>query len=330
MSIHFDNHILGFDLDLQLFDGEGGGSGAAAGAADGGAGGQSVTEQEVAQPVNPRRKQRNPLAHVQYGKQPEAVPAQTAQQTAPQESAPAQAPDPDSEWKEIRNGRYKAQFDADVQSIVRDRLKGRQDAEKQMATLAPALEALAKKHGKDPGDLAGIVAAITDDNSLYEEEAMATGLPVEVVKTMDKLRKDNEALRQNESDRQNELFFQQHIRSLAQQAEQLKQTVPNFDLRAELQNPRFAAMTSPNGGVSVEDAYYAIHHKEIQQGAMTYAVQQAQKQAVQSIQAGRNRPTENGMHSQPTADVRDDPRKWSKADRAEVRRRVAMGEKINL
>lgn len=330
MGYHFDNLLGFFDLDLQLFDGDGGGSGAAAGAADGGAGGQSVTGQDPALPANPRRKQRNPLASVQYGKQPDAMPAQTNQQSAQQEPAPAQAPDPDAEWKDIRNNRYKAQFDADVQSIIRDRLKGRQDAEQQMATLAPALEALAKKHGKDAGDLAGIVAAITDDDSLYEEEAVARGLPVEVVKTMTKLQKDNEALNQRESQRQTELQFQQHFQSLAMQAEELKKTVPNFDLRAEIQNPRFAAMTSPNGGVSVEDAYYAIHHKEIQQGSMQYAVQQTQKQLAQSIQAGRNRPSENGMRSQPTAEVRDDPSKWSKADRAEVRRRVMMGEKINL
>lgn len=325
----YQTKIMGlFDLDLQLFDGDGGGSGAGAGAADGAGMGQSVTEQEPALPASPRRKQRNPLANVRYGKQPEAVPQQTAQAGAQQETAPAA--DPDAEWKDIRNNRYKKQFDADVQAILQDRFKNRQDAEQQMATLAPAIEALAKKHGKDATDLAGIVAAITDDDSLYEEEAIERGLPVEVVKTMSKLQKDNDALQQRESQRQNEMLFQQHIQNLATQAEELKKTVPTFDLRAELQNPRFAAMTSPNGGVSVEDAYFALHHKEMQQGSMIYAAQQTQQKLAQSIQAGRTRPAENGMRTQPTADVRDDPSKWTKADRAEIRRRVAAGEKIFL
>lgn len=326
----YQTKIMGlFDLDLQLFDGDGGGSGAAAGAADGAGMGQSVTEQEPALPASPRRKQRNTLRNVQYGRQPETQTVQQPQQqSAQQETAPAA--DPEAEWKDIRNNRYKKQFDADVQAILQDRFKNRQDAEKQMATLAPALEALAKKHGKDATDLAGIVAAVTDDNSLYEEEAVAKGLPVEVVKTMSKLQKDNDALQQRESQRQSEMQFQQHIQKLAVQAEELKKTVPTFDLRTELQNPRFAAMTSPNGGVSVEDAYYALHHREIQQGSMIYAAQQTQQKLAQSIQAGKNRPAENGMRTQPTADVRDDPSKWSKADRAEVRRRVAAGEKIFL
>lgn len=324
----YKTRIMGlFDLDLQLFDGDGGGSGAGAGAADGAGMGQSVTEQEPALPASPRRKTRNQFAGAKFGRQPDAMPTQPHQQSALQETAPA---DPDAEWQDIRNNRYKAQFDADVQSIIRDRLKNRQDAEQQMATLAPALEALAKKHGKDVTDLSGIVAAITDDDSLYEDEAIERGLPVEVVKTMSKLQKDNEALQQRESQRQNEVFFQQHVQKLAMQAEELKKTVPTFDLRTEMQNPRFAAMTSPNGGVSVEDAYYALHHKEIQQGSMIYAAQQTQQKVAQSIQAGKNRPAENGVRTQPTAQVYDDPSKWTKEMRREVRRRVATGEKVFL
>lgn len=330
MGYHYDFSTMGLiDLDLQLFEGDGAGSGAGAAAAGGADAGQGSNGQAFTPPESPRRKQRNPLASVQYGRQPEAAPVQTTQRSAQQESAPAEV-DLDAEWEELRNGRHKERVDAAIQKAVKDRFKNRQDAEQQMATLAPAIQALAKKHGKDASDLAGIVAAITDDDSLYEEEAVARGLPVDVVKTMSKLQQDNDALSQRESQRQSEMQFQQHIQNLAMQAEKLKQTVPGFDLRTELQNPRFAAMTSPNGGVNVEDAYYAIHHKEIQQGSMQYAVQQTQKQLAQSIQAGRNRPAENGMRSQPTAEVRDDPSKWTKADRAEVRRRVMMGEKINL
>ena len=42
------------------------------------------------------------------------------------------------------------------------------------------------------------------------------------------------------------------------------------------------------------------------------------------------RPTENGTISQPGSVRKDDPSKWTKADRAEVMRRVARGEKITL
>jgi hypothetical protein len=319
-----------FALDLRLFDGAGAGSGTGAGGGEGAGAGEGVTGQEAALPASPRRKQRNPLANVQYGRQPEAQPQAQPQQSAQQETAPAQQADPDAEWKDIRNNRYKAQFDADVQSIVRDRLKGRQDAEAQMQQLSPVLETLAKKYGKQTDDLAGIVAAYTNDDSLYAEEADKTGLPVEIVKEMSQLRKRDKEHQEAEAKRGEEMLLQQHFQKLATQAVELKKTFPNFDLRTELQNPRFAQMTSPNGGVSVEDAYFAIHHKEIQQGSMQFAVQKTQQQMAQSIQAGRNRPAENGMTHRPAAEVRDDPSKWSRADRDEVRRRVRMGQKIVL
>ena len=57
------------------------------------------------------------------------------------------------------------------------------------------------------------------------------------------------------------------------QGEKLKATFPGFDLRAELQNPTFQRLTSPEVGIDVETAYWTIHRNELQTAAMQVAAQ---------------------------------------------------------
>ncbi len=78
-------------------------------------------------------------------------------------------------------------------------------------------------------------------------------------------------------------------------------------------------------------AYQVIHRDEIQPAAMEYAARKTQEKLAASLQANASRPVENGVGATGAqAEVRMDPSKWSKEDRAEVRRRVARGERIEL
>ena len=318
-----------FELDLRMFDGAGGAGGAGAGAGDGGAGagvGQEAAAPDYHEYRALRRKGQTP---VQYGKQPEAARTQEqAPQQAQEQAAAAQTEtDPAQEWNEIRNSRFKQQFDADVQSIVQQRLKNSKDAEAKLGKLAPVLEAMAAKYGKDAGDIDALVAAYTDDDSLYEQEAMERGVSVETLK----LTRQLESMQKQRQEMEQQQAFQQHFQHLAQQAEELKKTYPQFDLRTELQNERFARMTSPNGGVSVADAFYAIHHAELQNSAMQYAVQRTQVETANAIQAGQNRPTENGSRqATPGLDIRSDPRNLKMDDFRRIRAQIAAGEKIGF
>lgn len=108
------------------------------------------------------------------------------------------------------------------------------------------------------------------------------------------LAKQNEQYVQREQD----LALRQHFSGIEKQAEALKETFPYFDLRTELADPVFVRLTSPMVGLSVEDAYYAIHHREI-----TEAGAQAAAEALgNSIQAGKNMPNENGSVQRGTPD----------------------------
>ena len=111
----------------------------------------------------------------------------------------------------------------------------------------------------------------------------------------------------------------------------MKARFPGFDLRTELQNPAFRRMTAPNSGLTVEQAYYAIHHDEIAPQAMAAGVQRAQRQISQSLQANGARPVEGAMTGNSGApDVSIDPRRMSRAEREQIKERVRRGEKIIL
>ncbi len=316
-----------FNLDWKfapLFAPDGGAVGGEGGA-DAGAQGEDAVS------VNPNRRQRkgNPLANVRYGIQPE--------QPKPEEPAPApegkeEPADLDAEWDALKKGKFKDYFGRDTENIIKERLKKPNEAKAQMEKLAPVLENLAQKYGiKDVSDIDGLVAAYTNDDSLYAEEAEKRGMDIPTLKVVKQL--ETEKAQREAQDRQNAIDQrnQAHLQNLVQQSEALKQAFPSFDLVQEFQNPQFVRLTSPEVGISVEDAYHLIHRKEIQAASAQVIAEKAQQKLSQATASGMRRPSENGSQSvSPALDIRDDPSKWSKADREEVKRRVRMGERILL
>lgn len=312
--------MMDWKFDLTFHADGGAGAGAAGGGE--GAGSDAGASEGDAVPTNPNRRNRktNPLANVRYGKQ-DAV--QDTAQAAPSQEAQS---DPDSEWKAAKE-KYKDYFNADTTAIVQERLKNSKQAEATLGKLAPVFEGLGKKYGKEASDIDGIIAAYTDDDSLYEEDAAAAGMPVSAYKQLRALEADKAQREAQEMESQN----MRHIQGLIDQGEKLKATFPNFDLRTEMQNPVFQRLTSPEVGIDVETAYWTLHRQELQTAAMQVAAQKTSQKLSQSIQSGIPRPAENGSRSvSPALDIRDDPSKWSKLDREEVKRRVRNGEKIIL
>ena len=129
-----------------------------------------------------------------------------------------------------------------------------------------------------------------------------------------------------------EEHFRQHIRGLERQGESMKEAFPGFDLRRELQNPAFARMTAPDVGISVEDAYYALHRGEIQSAAMQVTAQKTAQMISDSIRSGKLRPLENGAASQGATVTAFDYRGASREQREALKRRIreagARGEKL--
>ena len=217
-----------FLLNLKLFDGDGAAAGAGAAGATGE--GTVVNAPDDGAPVNPKRLKSNPLADVRYGVQPEDMPKSDASA----QQAQAQEPSIDEEWKQLREGKFKEQYGRDVQDAIQKRFKNQKANDELMGKVQPALDALIKMRGLKEGDYDALVSNIMDDDSLYEDEAMQRGVSVETLKEIKKLEADNERYRQQQQQSMEQQMFSQHLNMLGQQAEQLRQIYPGFDLNKEL------------------------------------------------------------------------------------------------
>jgi hypothetical protein len=119
----------------------------------------------------------------------------------------------------------------------------------------------------------------------------------------------------------------EHLDSLRAQAAELSKTVPGFDLKREMENPGFVRLTAPHTGLSVEQAYYAVHHRELTENMR----QESMRWAVKSLRSGAARPEElKGGQSASTA--ASDPRQMSREQRAALKKRIyeasAQGKKL--
>lgn len=270
--------------------------------------------------VTNRSGRRNPLANVQYG------------------TGGAQAQQDDAAGWQAAKTRHKAQYDAEMQAAVQgrlrdanERLKAAEADQQALATLKPMLDAMAKQNGMEAGNYQGIVDKYLDSDSLYEEESLRTGTPIAALKQIQQLKAERDRNAQQVSQFTQQAQAEQHIRGLVMQAEDLKQKYPMFDLQKEMQNEQFVRMTSPNGGLTVEQAFAALHHNELQQYAMQAAAQQTRRQAAETVKANMARPRENaGRTTAPAAQVRSDPRTLKADDFRELTRRATAGGKISF
>jgi hypothetical protein len=181
-------------------------------------------------------------------------------------------------------------------------------------------------------DYDALAKAISDDDAYYEDKALEMGVTVETAKRLDQEDRDKIRQQREEARTLEEQKIRNHFTSLEQQAEAMKKVFPNFDLRTELQNPKFARMTHPNIGMSVEDAYYAIHRKEIDAARSQVIAQQTTQKISNAILAGSRRPDENGTSGQSPSVTTFDYSKASKAQREalkqQIRAAAARGEKL--
>ena len=297
-------------LSLQLF--------AEGGAGDGGtAEGQGVTA-AAALPQTKGEKS-NPLAGVKYGIQEESAPAAEVQTATPDRNAM---------FEQLIKGEYKDLYDARVQDTIQKRLKSSKETVDKYNALAPTLELLGSKYGVDAGDTEALIKAIQEDDSYYEQEALEKGMTVQQLKEVKKMERENAELKAQMQEAQRQENGKKLYAAWMQQADEAKKVYPSFDLRAEMNNPKFVDLLRSN--IDVRTAYEVLHKDDIIRGAMQFTAQAVESKLAKKVASNGSRPSENGMSSQSAAVVKSDVSQLSKADRAEIIRRVQRGEKIRF
>lgn len=275
-------------LDLQLF-GEGGdaGDGAEGSAADVRVGDTledgTIVDENLASSMRENADMyptRNRAAFGQ-GQQEQGTQSQQAGGQNPDEPTPEQ-------WKAVKK-QFSKFYGEDVKNAVNDRFKNQADANKQLEAMQPMIQALMQKTGAEtPEELINLVL---DDDSLYEDAANEMGMTVEQYKEYKQAKDENAQLKAQQQRTQEMQMLQQHVAGIRQQAEELKQLFPGFDIDQEMQNPEFLKLTQP-GGISVKQAYMALHGDELIPQLMAFGVQQGRTQISKSIQANQARPIE--------------------------------------
>lgn len=321
---------------LQLFadgasGGDGGGEGTASGETAADAGQQRLRELGV--PEGKIRKNRaykfgNPkdsaVRKAEPQEQPKQEAAAPAEQTDSQQEA--QKSNPRMSWEEIVKD---PEYNQELQKLIKARLRESGTYKEAMEALEPALTVLARQYGIDLGkkDYKALAQKVTDDDHFYENKALETGDSVETVKKLEQQEIELNRFRRQEAQNLEAQKNIRHIESLERQGEAMKAKFPGFDLRKELQNPVFARMTAPDSGLTVEDAYYAVHRADIQSAQAKVIADQTAKQMANSIRANAARPDESGS-SQGSSTVSFDYSKASRAQREELKRRIRSGERI--
>ena len=231
-------------------------------------------------------------------------------------------------FDELIKGKYKADYDARVQKTIQARMRGAKANEERLAKTEPLLQMLGQKYSVDPGDVDGLMAALDNDEQMWQAEAADKGMSVEKLKPLRTAERETAMLK-----RQRVLYFRdaaarEIYTKWVAQAEQAKQKFPGLDLESCLEDAQFVSMLQ--SGVDVESAYWARYHDDIMQAGMEKATTEAQKKLSASVASGSRRPTESGVGNGPTVSQKVDVSNMSRSEFTAYMDRIMRGERISF
>lgn len=304
----------------------------------------------------------DPLAAVRYGK-PEAPGRDAA---APQHAADqteTAEPDKNTAFERLIRGEYKEQFAARTQHIIDQRFREVKAQQAQAARAAETLTRLAQHYGVSAADREALLrAAGAEETSAADRFAAAhgaeTGADAQVKAGAEKAPAPNaaenpapaageaepddgrapageaeDAVRHDartdvSAAQAADAAAREIARHWTQDGRALAAVYPNFSLEKAVEEPDFARLLA--GGVSVRRAYEACHLDELLGGAMQYAVDRASEGFAARAAERAARPAENGTTPHAGAVLKTDVSSLTRADRDEIERRVAHGERIRF
>lgn len=305
-----------FPANLKLFDGEGAGAEGGSSAANPG---QAATSQAASSGKPPV---------VMYGKQPDPAPAGDGTMPNPGETSPGTQGSNSAMTLEQRKEayqkatreEYKDLFVEDTQAIINKRFKEVKSLETRLGSVQPIIDLLMEKHGAK--DLNDLISKVTDES--IEDLADKAGLTVEQYKQNQKIISENNQLKSEKRTAEEETATQQKVAGWFEQANAMKTDYPEFDLKLASLNDDFMKLL--DAGVQVRAAYEVCYPEKMQ----SRIAKDIEKNVTANIQAKGTRPTEGGTNQTPGVIVKSDVSKLTKAERADIAKRSAMGEDIRF
>lgn len=226
-----------------------------------------------------------------FAEQAQPEPGVTADAAPEQDHAEA--------FRALIQGPYKKEYDRQVQTIVRERLKNCARSEQLLQALAPTLE---RDYGVDTASL-----------SVEQAERLAQVSP------------DGKFPQTQE---QREQAMRAGYERLRGQFEQVREAYPQAELAQELDDPAFMRLVVR--GVDAKSAYELTHLQELRKSAVAYGARRAREELTAAMQAGYLRPREGGMAQSGCGAFAESPEQWSRKTREELKTRARRGEKVCL
>lgn len=313
------------ELDLHLFEGEGG---------DGGTGAAAEAAQQAPVYTSARAKKGENLSNVVYGKQvttnaadPQSGDAGRAEHNGVQTTSDTLEARRKA-YRDAISGEYKDLYTEDVHRIINQRFRETKTLEQRVSDYQPIIDMLQSRYKIKDGDAKALQEALDDDVDFWADEAAEMGMSDEAYKQYRRMERTTKAALEADRQRQGRERAEAQLQQWYGEAQQVKAKYPDFDLNAEVQNPQFRALLQSH--VPMEHAYKVLHMDEIvNQERMTTAAA-TEERVVANVRARGARPKEAGNATSSAFVTKPDVNKLTKADRAEIARRAARGEKISF
>lgn len=312
--------IISAIFNLQLFSDGGASAGASAG--DGADGGVNNGSGDPYDALGIPAKAKHIVDKMPKNKQAETTNTQTNENN---EETPTGETSQRKAFKDVIN-EYGDEAKEFMNNAFSKRLSKYKGIEEENAKMKEILGLQNIRYGLDTESksyLDDYMSAVQNDSKIFEDKAMEAGMSVDEymkVQRAEQIIRDND--RREQLRKQDELT-QNHVRNLVEQSEALKSEFPNFNIENEIANPQFKRLVDPpelgGAGLSVRNAFFALHNSDIMKATMNNAVNQAAINTANAVQTNKNRPSENGLSSAQTVTVKENPANYKLEDFQRIR-----------
>lgn len=303
---------------LQLFAGEGGGAGDGGGVA-GSLGGSVSGQADDTGGEQPA---------VLYGRQDGSAEGLDAGDENTHPDGKETQKERQARFRELVNGEFRDIYQQETQRMIDRRFKETKGLQEQLAGQRSILDQLSSRYGTAPGDMAALQKAMDGDTAMWEHAAEEAGMTVDQYRMVEQMRQNNARMQAQLLQMQAVQKSRAQVEQWQQEAAQLRQDYPDFDLGRFVADPQNVEYLKR--GVPMRMVYEYSNRDAIMQDTASRAARQAETNVVNNIRARGARPKENGAKNRPGVVVKDNVESLTNEDIDEIIRRVQRGEKISF
>ncbi len=222
----------------------------------------------------------------------------------------AKETDPDAEFNQLINGKFKEQFTKKTQAIIDKRFKTTKELEAYKEKIQPVADSLYEKYNIPHGEIDLLAQAMERERAENgEKEVFSQETQVQDIPMKTQLR--------------------QKIGTWIKESKELQKIVPDFDLRSEIRSDKLFSQLLLSG-LPLKTAYETVHRDEILNGAVAYTADKVRRQVVQGIQARGMRPVENGVRSEGAVVTTVDVNSLTSQDILKILKQVENGANVTF